>query len=321
LAIALLMGPGSAMSAESSGVGCGEFEQRLKVANDSGGLGEMAREMSRLLAISRLAGIGMDHVEAVKCALNGSGEVYMVINTALAAGIDRDKVKKGIERSFNFDPLRSMPEPEPEADLGLFMTGNRFRLEVNVFGGISIANTFVARSLDNKEIDLDGGGGYGGGLTLGYGISHRWDMDLALGYHVTDMDPVPAGSKGSFERYSALVSFKHRLYAKAKSWVKFGIGAGYFVPVRYKISSAAGFLEVEYDDAPGGMVSVEYEAAIGEDSERSTFVLGLRYYYVVYDAVMAFDAGGPIVLTSLPKEMVELDGSSAEITVGIATYF
>jgi hypothetical protein len=315
MAATLLAGPGAAASASYKESVCGEFDDRLQRAKKAGGLGAMVREMSRLLRAKRLDNLGMVAEEGVRCSMISSGDVFTVVNVALAAGIDREIVKRGIERHFRF---RNLEVP----DLGIFETEGRVRLEVNVFGGLSIENTVVGSTADNKDVRVDGGGGYGGGITIGYGINPHLDFDLALGYHVTDLDPRPQDVDGSFERYSALASLKYRRNASARSWIKFGLGAGYFVPVMYRFGSdLAGYAEIEYDDAPGGVASVEYEAAIGKETINSSFVLGLRYYYVVYDALKVIDTGVQLPLTVLPSDLLELDGSSVEVTAGIATYF
>lgn len=310
----LLAGQGTALSASYNEAVCGEFGQKLRRARETGGTGALYREMSRLLHIKELESHGLVQEEGVRCSLIASGDAYAVVNVALAAGIDRDTVKRGMERHFKFQSLQ-MP------DLGIFKTGGRFRFEINIFTGVAVVNTVVGQTTGNEDVRLDGGGGRGGGMTMGYGLNHDWDLDLAMGYHVTDMDPEPLDTKGSFERWSALASFKYRLYAQARSWVKFGIGAGYFIPVRYKVEGPTGFYEIEYDEAPGGVASIEYEAAMGEDTMNATFVLGLRYYYVVYDATKWIINGSETPLTGLPDEFLELDGSSVEVTAGIATYF
>jgi len=315
LVLLLLASPGTSASASYNDAVCGQFNHKLESALKSGGPAAMQKEMSRLLRIQRIDEMGMVPEEGVRCALIASDDVYMVVNVALAAGIDREILRRGIERHFRF---RDLQVP----DLGIFETAGRMRMEINVFGGVSIENTVVDATVNNEDVRLDGGGGYGGGITIGYGITPNLDFDLALGYHVTALDPKTQDTEGSFERYSALASLKRRFYTSARSWVKLGIGAGYFSPVMYrKGSDLGGYAEIEYDNAPGGTVSLEYEAAIGEHTVSSSFVLGLRYCYVVYDALKVTDAGVEQPLSSLPPELLELDGSSAEITAGIATYF
>ena len=313
MAAALLAGP--AFSASYKDAVCGKFNDRLERAKRAGGYGAMVKEMSRLLRAKRLDEMGMVAEEGVRCSLIASEDASTVVDVSLAAGIDRDTIKRGIERHFRF---RNLEVPET----GIFETAGRTRFEINVFGGFSVENTVVGSTVDNKDVRLDGGGGYGGGMTIGYGINPNLDLDLALGYHVTDLAPKTQDLEGSFERYSVLASLKYRLFMSSRSWIKLGAGAGYFVPVMYRLGSdLTGYTEIEYDNAPGAVASVEYETAIGQETVSSSFVLGLRYYYVVYDALKAIDLGVELPLTALPTDLLELDGSSVEITAGIATYF
>jgi hypothetical protein len=321
IAAALLAGPGPALSASYNKAVCRDFGPKLRRANESGGMRAMVKEMSRLLRAKRLDDMGLVAEEGVRCAMIASEDISMVVDVALAAGVDRDTVKRGIERHFRFRDLKVPDLGVP--DLGIFETTGRLRIEINIFGGLSTGHTVVGSTVDNKDVRLDGGGGYGGGMTMGYGINPNLDFDLALGYHVTGLDPRPQDTEGSFQRYSVLALLKHRSYTSARSWLKVGGGVGYFVPVFYRYGSGlAGYEEIEYESAPGAVASVEYESAIGKETVSSSFVLGLRYYYVVYDALKATDdTGVDVPLTNLPEDLLDLDGSSVEITAGIVTYF
>lgn len=309
----LAIGP----SDPGTGNGCGMFIEKVSVARRSG-IMAMVRETYGFLSAKSFEKYGLGSVEAVKCASKNYADAFKVTNMAVAAGIPRAEIKEGLERDrITFGPLQKIEKKT----LPGFITEGRTRLEFILHGGVGSTNPIIGNTAEGKDVELGGGGGFGGGITIGRGLTPNWDFDLTLGYQVSVLDPEPDYSKGGFERYYAVAAIKYRLRTSDRSWIKFGLGAAYYEPVRYEAELYDSHFEIDYGGAPGGQVSLEYEAALGSFTTSSTFVFGVRYYYVTYEAEAINSYGESMPLSGLAGSLLELDGSGTDITFGLVAWY
>lgn len=304
--------------APALGADCGQMEARLKAATDSGGYGSVARELPLLLSPQWLKETGMKGEDAVRCATAITGETVLVINSALSAGIPRDIIKKGLDDPFEYE---SVLKEVPEKPATYFETVNRTRLEFLLAGGLGLDNPTVGVTTSGEDVSLSGGGGAGALLTIGRGIRENWDIDITLGYQMSLLTPEPEGADGGFTRSMALLTMKYRSRVADRAWVKYGFGAGYYMPGKYELDDPSQPLEVEYKAAPGVHLSVEYETVLGKESTTMSFVFGLKYYWVVYEAESAKILGMDVLPSRLPRELRDLDGSGVDVIIGLAAYY
>lgn len=313
MALALAMISAST-TAHAQGGGCAELEQNIWRARQSGDYAQVVNEMSMAFSAAGLKTLVMTPDEAVSCAAAGTGDVLMVIDKALEAGFSEEDVKKGIARHLEFDPLKEVV-PDDGAGLG------PARFELNFFGGVGVYDYKFNSTIDSRSVTIDSGGGMGGGMSLGYLFTPEWEMDLSAGYHVSSGDSDDSEAEGGFERYSALLMLKYRFSVSKDSWVKLGLGGGYFIPVFYKAEMPPETMEIDYASAPVGVASLEYEMLVGPRESHAAFVLGVRYCSATYDAEAYRVDGVDQPVDTLDTGLKELDGSGTELIVGIVSYF
>lgn len=301
-------------AAHAQGGGCAELEQSIWQARQEGDFARVVNEMTLAFSAAGLKTLALTPDEAVSCAVAGTGDVVLVIDKALASGISEEDVKKGIARYLEFDPLKNV---EPDKFEGV----RRTRFELNFFGGLGSSARVFYSNIDSRSLEMASGGGLGGGMTLGYVLTPEWEMDFSVGYHVSSGESGSVDSEGAFERYSALLMLKYRYGMSDDSWLKLGLGGGYFIPVRYTVEMPPESLSMDYGSAPAAVASMEYEMAVGPKESHAAFVMGLRYYYVRYDLDAAVFNNADLSVASLPADLRELDGGGAEFIVGIINYF
>lgn len=315
--LVLLMLHGAAV-AHASVSECEQVKRDITAATSSAGLTGSVSETLKVFSPENITRTGLSKVRLVECALAGGAEVFVVVNAALAAGIPPRIIKEALDRRLHgyTEPAAT---PVPVADTSTFATASRLRFQFTVFGGMGSDDPVVGSS-GGEDVTLSGGGGYGGSFTLGYGLSPHWDLDFTAGYQVSLLSPDLSDGTGGFERYITQLMVKYREYVNGRSWLKFGIGGGYYMPVIYRVKDGTSDAVIDYGAAPGAVVSLEYETAIGRDTSSATFTFGVRYYYVTYEADSAKLSGVPMSVDTLPGELKDLDGSGVDIMIGFSRY-
>ncbi len=296
---------------------CSGMQARLNLAKDSSGYGSFARELPMILSPKWQSQSGLTGADAVRCAVKITGETVLVINSALSAGIPRDVIKKGLDNPFNYSVLLREPSAVPT---DYFNTLNRTRFELLLAGGLGLSEPIIGTTSSGEDVTLSGGGGVGALLTVGRGIREMWDLDFTLGYQMSLLTPEPSGADGGFTRSMALLTMKHRARMDNRSWIKYGFGLGYYLPGDYEVDDPTLPLLIEYKAAPGAHLTLEYETALGDKSNIMTFVFGLKYTYVVYEAESANVIGLDRPLSMLSQELRDLDGSGVDLIIGITAY-
>ena len=79
-------------------------------------------------------------------------------------------------------------------------TGSRWRIEGSFLFGLGMEDHEVGKTTDNDPVNISGGGGLGGILILGYGLSSQWDLSLGFGIQYSSLTPQVKNAEGSFQR-------------------------------------------------------------------------------------------------------------------------
>lgn len=201
-------------------------------------------------------------------------------------------------------------------------TDKQVRIEPSFFVGGGLDKVDLATTTTGETISISGGGGIGGALGLGYGLTSWLDVDLTAGYQSSDLSEKVVNMDGTFDRGFILGSLKFKIPVSGKSHVKLGGGFGYYLPGELDVDASAvpggSHLVIEYDNALGFHVTGEYESLI---SSHWSAILGVKYYYVTYDASSVTDNGVPAPVFFLIDELRELGGSGVDFKLAFARYF
>ena len=85
-------------------------------------------------------------------------------------------------------------------------TANKLRLQLEGYLGVGLDSNKVGTTTGGEDVKISGGGGFGGGATLGYGLSKSVDIDGTLGFQVSGLYPAvetlpePSGARSSLQR-------------------------------------------------------------------------------------------------------------------------
>jgi hypothetical protein len=202
-------------------------------------------------------------------------------------------------------------------------TNNRFRFEPSFFIGIGTDSIDVGITTTGETVSISGGGGVGGAITLGYGFYTKLDIDLTFGYQHSGLSKDVENADGSFNRTLLLGTLKYKIPVFLNTGLKVGGGIGYYMPDKLDSDGSqvpGGTHEiVKYDDAIGFHIAVEYEGFFS--SREWSWIIGVKYYYVTYDANSYTRDGISLPLDFLRDETRELDGSGFDFIISIAKYF
>jgi hypothetical protein len=186
--------------------------------------------------------------------------------------------------------------------------------------GFGLDSTTVGKTSGGDDVKISGGGGFGGGATLGYGLSRSFDIDATIGAQVSTLTPAVDNATGTFGRTFLLATLKYKIPIRENLQWKFGVGAGYYMGGKMDIDIdpgvlGAGHYIVDYQNATGIHATGELEVAL---QRNLMLAMGLKYYHVTYKADTATRNGVP---WSAPSEFQTLTGDGVDVTVGFAVLF
>ena len=201
-------------------------------------------------------------------------------------------------------------------------TAGKFRIEgVLGFGG-GLSSIDVGTTSKGDAVKISGGGGFGGMVTAGYGITPKLDIDLSLGTQESTLTPAVSNADASFSRNLMLVTLKYMIPLQQTSRIKIGAGIGSYKSGKLDVDLVAAggtHLIVNYNDATGIHFGGELEAFIRPDVSIS---LGLKYYSVKYSASSVTEDGISYPTSALTNSKIrDLDGSGIDLFAGMAKYF
>jgi len=213
------------------------------------------------------------------------------------------------------------PETSVERNLDLC-----WHLEGSLLLGIGLKDHVIGKTNENEDINISGGGGFGGNLLLGYSLSPVWDLGIEVGIQNSSLQPAVENASGKFFRTFLSAKIKYRLPVSSSGSVNFGGGVSYYIPGELDIdasSVSAGAHNIYgYDNAIGFQLLGEYE---GLFTSSLGWILGLKYYSVTYDLNSAKSNGINVPIGELPSEikseLEKLDGSGIDLVLSLAYYF
>lgn len=193
----------------------------------------------------------------------------------------------------------------------------QIRIEPSLFYGFGTENHKVGMTTEGDDITISGGGGFGGGVAVGYGIQERIDVDLAFNLQNSSLRPSVNNASGNFMRKIILATGKYKLPLNPESCFKLGAGFGYYIPDE---------MDIDFTDAGGSKVSFKYKNAVGFhltfDYERvfgrkSSWSAGLRYANVKYGADGVTVMGLTYPAETVSDEYNPLDGGSFDFIFAV----
>ena len=203
---------------------------------------------------------------------------------------------------------------------------SRWRLEGSMLLGIGITDHEVGITTENEKIMMSGGGGIGGILNIGYGLSPKWDISFGAGIQNSSLTPEVENASASFLRMALLTNIKYRIPVSSSGLINFGGGISYYFPGDLdmdlsEVSEGAHNI-FGYDNAIGFQFFGEYEGFFNKDF---SWMIGLKYSWVTYELKSAKSNGITIPIDDLPAdirdEIGNLDGSSVDLVVSLIYYF
>ncbi len=202
------------------------------------------------------------------------------------------------------------------------MTG-RLRLEATVLGGIGFTNIKVGVTNKDEDVNISGGGGFGGSLGMTYWVSRAVDVNLMVGLQNSPLQPEVSNASGKFMRVLVLGTVKYGIPVTSDGTLKFGAGAGYYSPGDLDIDLSKvtdGDHNIfSYDGTVGFHVTADYDWILSDDI---TWGFGLKYTEVSYTLNKA-QMGGAVVPQSMitgsdRDKVIKLKGSAFDLTAFIA---
>jgi len=225
--------------------------------------------------------------------------------------------------------LPSQPQAQPEQAAPVVKPGeplntaNKLRLQLEGYLGFGLDSNKVGVTSGGDDVKISGGGGFGGGATLGYGLSRSVDIDATLGAQVSGLTPAVNNATGTFGRTFLLATMKYKIPIRENLQWKFGVGAGYYMGGKLDIDIDQGVLNgghtiVDYKNAAGFHATGELEIAL---QRNLVLAVGLKYYHVTYTADKVSFNGTSRAVSSLSSEFRDLKGDGVDVTAGIAVLF
>jgi hypothetical protein len=247
-----------------------------------------------------------------------SKKVFCLVFTlaALIAGFATGAYAQGA------DPQAvSQPSGTPEASEVLNTTG-KLKLEISAMIGGGSKSIDLGTTTGGDAVKVSGGGGFGLAVTAGYGLSERLEFDVSLGGQGSTEQPAVENADASFSRGFLRATLKYLVPVRDRIRFKFGGGVGSYGGGELDVDTtrvAGGSRNiVKYDSASGVHLVGEFEGLIRNDF---TFVAGLRLYSIKYKASSYERNGAAQPVPTLRDDVRNLDGSGADIFIGLAKYF
>jgi hypothetical protein len=202
-------------------------------------------------------------------------------------------------------------------------TSNKLRLQLEGYLGFGLDSIKVGETSGGEDVKISGGGGFGGGATLGYGLSRSVDIDGTLGFQVSGLLPAVENARGTFSRSFLLATVKYKIPFRENLQWKLGAGVGYYMGGELDIDIDQGILNgghtvVDYKNATGFHATGELEIAL---QRNLVLAVGLKYYKVDYKAETATFNGISVPVSSLTDEYRNFNGDGVDVTVGFGILF
>jgi len=203
---------------------------------------------------------------------------------------------------------------------------SRWHAGVNFLLGIGLDEHTVGKTNENEDIKMSGGGGIGGALRLGYGLSPGWDLNFGFALQNSSLQPQVENAKGNFLRTVLVADIKYCISIAAAGFINLGGGIGYFIPgdLDMDLSKVTGGAHniFSYDNTWGFRLLAEYEGFFNNDLG---WIIGLTYTQVNFKLKSALSNGIALSAEQLPaaikNDIGELDGSSIDLVLSLVYYF
>ncbi len=165
-------------------------------------------------------------------------------------------------------------------------TKGQIRVEPALFIGFGLKSHKVGVTTTGDDITISGGGGFGYGLTIGYGLQDRIDIEGTIGLQNSSLNPKVSNASGEFSRKFLLITGKRKFPFgwQSLSAYKIGVGLGYYLPGSMELDfTQLGYNKesVDYKNGTGFHITFDYEALF---NQKTSWSLGLRYAHVSYKA-------------------------------------
>ena len=208
-------------------------------------------------------------------------------------------------------------------------TAGRFRLEIGGVFGRGFSREYVADRDDGTPIYIRAGGGAGIVATLGYGISSRFDIDIAAVRQISENKNNVINGGMEFKKVYALGTLKYKIPFKSTldfygGQIKIGAGIGFYQSTN---------LTITHNDMVTGLHSeyvVDYKPTVGYHGtlEFETFMpndwtlsLGARIYSVDFEAESTRSSGIFNLGIINKSNFDQMDGSGIDLLVSLGKYF
>ena len=219
---------------------------------------------------------------------------------------------------LNLVPLAEAQEKTQEP----LDTSKRFRLELSLFFGGGTEDIDVGETTTGETVSISGGGGLGGAITFGYGLSSKLDIALTAGTQQSELSPRVVNADGSFDRQLLLATLRYKIPFSHTIQFKVGGGIGYYSSGELDIDVSqipgGGHNIYKYDDTTGFHLTAEFERFF---SPNWSWMVGAKYYNVSYDVKSCISNDVSIPVTFLADELRSIDGSGFDLIIAIARYF
>ncbi|MGD1044375.1 MAG: hypothetical protein ABR936_03480 [Bacteroidota bacterium] len=224
--------------------------------------------------------------------------------------------------SFSQAEAQVVPDTNKTVAINIDNSGKFFAAASFIVGG-GLKNIKVGTATNNSDVTISGGGGIGGNLALGYGISSSLEVSLAGGTQSSTLSPKVDNAEGSFNRTIFLATLKDKIPITSTGIIKVGAGLGYYIPSDLDLDftkiSGGGHNVFSYDSKIGFHLTCDYEMFT---ASKFSWGFGLKYYNVTYNLKSVKSNGTIVSINSmssdLKNETMELDGSGIDLSVFIA---
>lgn len=199
----------------------------------------------------------------------------------------------------------------------------KFRAQASFDGGIGLKSIKLAETKDNQDVDISAGGGFGGSLSISYGISSSWELSLTAGLQKSELSVTVENAEGQINRTVLLATMKYGTPAFSSGILRFGGGIGLYIPgdldLDFSKVSGGGHNAYSYDPSVGFHMTGDYEMPI---SSTWSWGFGVKFYFVTYSLKSAQSNGINIPIKLLPQEtkndVTNLNGGGFDLTAFIA---
>jgi hypothetical protein len=213
-----------------------------------------------------------------------------------------------------------------ETDINEFYDSKgKFKIEASFIGGSGLKQIKVGEAFNvdlKKVVDLEitGGEGMGGSLTIGYNISPSFELSITGGFQYSDFfSAVVEDAKANFGRAFYIASLKYNILVSSSGIIRVGGGIGYSIPEELDLDfskvSGGGNNIYSYDGSMCFHITSQYEHFFG-----NVFSLGIGVTYIntAYNLNSFKSNGVNVPKISWPAEVLKLNGDGIYISLFMA---